>query len=348
MGSFCANHYGTLVPQPSYSNQETFPMLKIAVSSKAVLDMSVPCEIYRSHEIKEQAQQAFDKEMVDRRFEALPEGPMLPLIKALQSTGLVEVSLVSKISPEAGARVNISLLQHGIHILKQTYANGPEAFRHIEPVHAYLSCDEADVKSALDQGIPAAFLLPKAPKHGKINEIRIAVDFDGFTASDESDKIAVEQGLETFFKHEIDNAQIPIAPGLFTPFVKALSDLRKELLKNPEGIQLKLALITARGPEAKPRAQHTLQNWGIEFDKEYFLEGGPKGPAADDFKAQLFFDDTRRHCEHVSEYAISGHAIHGVANKNHLTVKHPLRLSVPPSIPDLVITRVPSPPPSPN
>jgi 5'-nucleotidase len=322
-------------------------MLKIAISSKAVLDMSVPCEIYRSHENKDQGQQAFDNEMLAHRYEPLPEGPMIPLIKALQSTGLVEVSLFSKISPEAGVRVNISLLHHGIHIPHQTYANGPEAFRHIGPVHAYLSCDEADVKSALAQGIPAAFLLPKAPKHGVINEIRIAVDFDGFTASDESDKITVEQDLETFFKHEIANAEIPLNPGPFTPFVKALSDLRKALLKNPENIQLKLALITARGPEAKPRAQNTLKSWGIEVDEEFFLSGAPKGPAAEKFKAQLFFDDSRKHCEHVSEYAISGHAIHGIANKHHVAVKHPLRLSVQPVAPTLVSTKTPSPPPSP-
>jgi 5'-nucleotidase len=300
-------------------------MLNIAISSKLILDMTVPCQIFDNL-----GKQAFEQHMAENINKPLPEGPMVPLIRALQETGLVNFFVVSKIGPESGKRITQSLQFHGINIPADNliYLDKYEAYTHAKTlnVHAYLSCNAEDVTNALKDGIPAAYLMPISYSRKPIpNEIKIALDFDGIIAADDSDVFAYAAfaantasiALDLIRAHEFANQNNILKPGPFAPFAKALSDVRK-ILSERDGRKLRLEVVTARcEAQCGPRAKNTLKALGIEVDNIEFRDGKSKGEYIATVGAHLFFDDTVKHIHSVSsEGILSAHAPHGVANTN--------------------------------
>lgn len=302
-------------------------MLRIALSVKALLNVEDECQIFR-----QQGKLAFDQHMTQHVDKPLELGPMAPLVRALSATGLVEFSLFSKFSSASGERVRRSLKHHGLNVPRQHYADGPDAYLQIfnKQFHAYFSCDDQDVQNAMNMGIPAACLLPESTKMVEpIIDIRIALDWDGFFASDDSEKITVRQGLQAFIEHERINKDVPMMPGPFTAFCIALCGLRKELLMKNSDIKLTLAIVTARGDEQSLRVQTTLKHWNVEVDQIYSLEGKPKAEAVKQFGAHFFCDDSRKHCDAVSKVALSAHAIGGISNVTYVPVRKTLLNAAP-------------------
>lgn len=305
-------------------------MLRIAVSAKAIFDMTEACNVYRAS-----GAAAFENFMTSKIDEPLKPGPFFPHIKALQATGLVEISLISKIGPIPGERIRRSLERYGINIPNQYYADGHGAYQKAKDLHAYFNCDDVDAKDALSQNnpldkIPIISLSPNATfSQESLSEIKIGLDFDGVIASD-VDEIVFRTDCNKDVKKYNDyqqhpnNINAPLTRGPYTPLVVALSELRQTLKQYPNRPQLILAMFTARGEEAKPRALATLKHFNIELDEYHFLDGKPKGEAVKAFGSHLFIDDNRGHCDNVAKAGVlAGHAPDGIANKDFAPTRAP-------------------------
>ena len=101
-------------------------------------------------------------------------------------------------------------------------------------------------------------------------------------------------------------------PGPFHPFLKALHDLRKRLPETSP-VQIRIALVTARGAPAHERPIRTLMQWGVEVDEMFFLSGAKKGEFLNAFQPDFFFDDQIGHIRDAESVA-SGHVPYGVRN----------------------------------
>ena len=104
----------------------------------------------------------------------------------------------------------------------------------------------------------------------------------------------------------------PLEPGPFHPFLKALHDLRKRLPETSP-VQIRIALVTARGAPAHERPIRTMMQWGVEVDETFFLSGAKKGEFLSAFQPDFFFDDQIGHIRDAESVA-SGHVPYGVRN----------------------------------
>lgn len=291
-------------------------MLQLAISANTLFALDDAHRIYHA-----QGKNAFDTHMTDRIDDILPLGPLGPFIQALGKTGLVRIHLYSRISPAAGERINRSLKAHGIPVVSQTYTDSTPVYifaKTIRP-HLYLSSDDNHARDAIEMGVPAVYLLPTSGNNQAIDTLRIAMDFDGFIATHEADIRTHHHGLDFARNHDLEHQDTPMQPGTFMPLMVALSGLRQELKRDPSNIQLELAIITARGERESPRMLKTLKFWHVEVDKILLMDGKPKGPAAQEFGAHMFFDDNPKNCHNVAQHNIpTFHAIHGITNTNYV------------------------------
>jgi 5'-nucleotidase len=179
--------------------------------------------------------------------------------------------------------------------------------------HLFLSANEADVRSALDAGVPAARVVPHSARasDGHPSEVRIAFDGDAVLFSDEAERVYQRDGLVAFQDHERLHSSTPLAPGPFKPLLEALHRLQQE---PAHGMRIRTALVTARSAPAHERAIRTLMDWHIEVDEAMFLGGLSKGEFLREFEPDFFFDDQTRHVESASAHVPAGHVAAGVIN----------------------------------
>jgi 5'-nucleotidase len=179
--------------------------------------------------------------------------------------------------------------------------------------HLFLSTNEADVRSALNAGVPAARVYPHSARASSEhpNEVRIAFDGDAVLFSDEAERVFQHDGLDAFQAHERDHSSTPLAAGPFKPLLLALQRLQHE---PSDVMRIRTALVTARSAPAHERAIRTLMEWNIEVDQAMFLGGLPKGEFLREFEPDFFFDDQTGHVDSASAHVPSGHVASGVSN----------------------------------
>ncbi len=195
------------------------------------------------------------------------------------------------------------------------FTRGQPPWRYLRPLAAnlFLSTNEADVRSALAEGVPAARVYP-ASAHASAahpDEVRIAFDGDAVLFSDEAERVYQAQGLDAFQSHERERAATPLAPGPFKPLLEALHRLQREPGRR---MRIRTALVTARSAPAHERAIRTLMDWQIEVDEAMFLGGLPKGAFLREFEPDFFFDDQTGHIENAAAHVPAGHVAAGVSN----------------------------------
>ena len=212
-------------------------------------------------------------------------------------------------------RVFRSAQHYGLPIERGVFTRGQPPWRYLKPLAAnlFLSTNEADVRSALDAGVPAARVYPHSMRASDAhpNEVRIAFDGDAVLFSDEAERVFQAQGLDAFQNHERDRSAQPLAPGPFKPLLEALHRLQR---MPAAGMRLRTALVTARSAPAHERAIRTLMAWNIEVDEAMFLGGLGKGEFLREFEPDFFFDDQTRHVESAAGHVPAGHVAAGVAN----------------------------------
>ena len=229
----------------------------------------------------------------------------------------VEVVILSRNDPVSGMRVFRSARHYGLDVQRGVFTRGQPPWRYLQPLaaHLFLSANEADVRSALAAGVPAARVFPESARASAAHphELRIAFDGDAVLFSDEAERVFQAQGLAAFQSHEHTHAGRPLAPGPFKPLLEALHRLQR----SPAGLmRVRTALVTARSAPAHERAIRTLMDWHIEVDEALFLGGLPKGAFLKEFEPDFFFDDQTGHVDNARTLVPAGHVAAGISNED--------------------------------
>jgi 5'-nucleotidase len=293
--------------------------LVVAISSRALFDFEEENEVFEASDDR-----AYMALQLDRLDAAAKPGVAFSLVnKLLAFNGgvppqqRVEVVILSRNDPVSGMRVFRSAQHYGLPIQRGVFTRGQPPWRYLRPLAAnlFLSTNEADVRSALGAGVPAARVYPQSARASTAHprEVRIAFDGDAVLFSDEAERVFQSDGLAAFQSHERDRAATPLAPGPFKPLLEALHRLQRE---PQHGMHIRTALVTARSAPAHERAVRTLMQWQIAVDEAMFLGGLPKGEFLREFEPDFFFDDQTGHIENAAPHVPAGHVAAGVVNSS--------------------------------
>jgi 5'-nucleotidase len=289
--------------------------LVVAISSRALFDFEEENRVFEAADDR-----AYMQLQLQRIDAPAHPGVAFSLVNKLlafnETTPRVEVVILSRNDPVSGMRVFRSAQHYGLPVQRGVFTRGEPPWRYLKPLAAnlFLSTNEADVRSALDAGVPAARVFPHSKRASAAhpNEVRIAFDGDAVLFSDEAERVFQRDGLDAFQNHERDHSATPLAPGPFKPLLEALHRLQRA---PAQGMRVRTALVTARSAPAHERAIRTLMDWRIEVDEAMFLGGLAKGEFLREFEPDFFFDDQTRHVESAAGHVPSGHVAAGVSNE---------------------------------
>jgi len=288
--------------------------LVVAISSRALFDFEQENRIF-----EEGDDRAYMQLQLERLHLPARPGVAFSLVNKLlafnEGAPRVEVVILSRNDPVSGMRVFRSAQHYGLPVQRGVFTRGQPPWRYLRPLAAnlFLSTNEADVRSALVEGVPAARVYPDSARASAAHadEVRIAFDGDAVLFSDEAERIFQAQGLDAFQSHERERAGTPLAPGPFKPLLEALHRMQQEPAR---GMRIRTALVTARSAPAHERAIRTLMDWRIEVDEAMFLGGLAKGAFLREFEPDFFFDDQTGHIENAAAHVPAGHVAAGVSN----------------------------------
>jgi 5'-nucleotidase len=289
--------------------------LVVAISSRALFDFEDENRVFEASD-----DHAYMQLQLERLEQPARPGVAFSLVRKLLAFNAgdearVEVVILSRNDPVSGMRVFRSCQHYGLPVERGVFTRGQSPWRYLKPLAAnlFLSTNEADVRSALAAGVPAARVYPHSARASDAHpgEVRIAFDGDAVLFSDEAERVFQRDGLSAFQSHERDRCAQPLAAGPFKPLLEALHKLQR----TPRGaMRVRTALVTARSAPAHERAIRTLMDWRIEVDEAMFLGGLPKGEFLREFEPDFFFDDQTGHVEHAAGHVPAGHVAAGVRN----------------------------------
>ena len=303
--------------------------LVIAVSSSALFDLSESHSVYVN-----KGRSAYKQFQEDNLNKVLGKGVAFPFIKRFLSLNNrfsqeqpVEVILLSRNSAASGKRVFRSISHYGLDISRAAFMEGRSPYEYIPAFNAslFLTANQEDVKQAIDAGFPAGLVLPsKIVNDDACDELRIAFDFDGVIADDESETVYKKGDLPEFYQHETAKSHIPHKPGPLADLFKKLSTLQRleeqEKQNNPDYQPvIRTAIVTARSAPAHERVITTLESWGVSANQTFFLGGMAKDRILSKLKPHIFFDDQRTHLKSEAGDIPMVHIPFGIAN--HKKVK---------------------------
>ena len=288
--------------------------LVVAISSRALFDFEEENQHFEATNDR-----AYMRLQLDRLDTAAKPGVAFSHVNKLlaytAATPRVEVVILSRNDPVSGMRVFRSAQHYGLPIQRGVFTRGESPWRYLRPLnaHLFLSTNEADVRSALGAGVPAARVYPNSARASSAHpgEVRIAFDGDAVLFSDEAERVFQQRGLDAFQSHERDQADTPLAAGPFKPLLLALQRLQHEPARD---MRIRTALVTARSAPAHERAIRTLMDWNIEVDEAMFLGGLPKGEFLREFEPDFFFDDQTGHVDSAAAHVPAGHVASGISN----------------------------------
>ncbi len=288
--------------------------LVVAISSRALFDFEEENRVFEAGDDR-----AYMQLQLQRVEEPARPGVAFSLVNKLLAFNAdaprVEVVILSRNDPVSGMRVFRSAQHYGLTVQRGVFTRGQSPWRYLRPLAAnlFLSTNEADVRSALGAGVPAARVYPHSARASAAHphEVRIAFDGDAVLFSDEAEVVYQRDGLAAFQDHERERADTPLAAGPFKPLLQALQRLQSAPVA---GMRLRTALVTARSAPAHERAVRTLMDWRIEVDEAMFLGGLAKGEFLREFEPDFFFDDQTGHIESAAMHVPAGHVAHGVSN----------------------------------
>lgn len=297
--------------------------LIVAISSRALFDLSESHAIYEAEGVE-----AYQQHQIERENELLRPGVAFDLTRKLLRLNQgeqqhVEVVLLSRNSADTGLRVFNAITHYQLGITRAVFTGGTDTSRYVPALgsHLFLSADPDDVRHALESGHAAATIVPHVgsasggePDSFEHDELRIAFDGDAVLFSDEAERIYQSGGLDAFSRSEQQAAGTPLGGGPFKNFLSALHRIQTGFPRNRQPIRT--ALVTARSAPAHERVIRTLRTWGIRIDEALFLGGLDKAEFLRAFGADIFFDDQRRHVESASRVVTAGHVPHGITNTN--------------------------------
>ncbi|KAL6095784.1 nt5c1b [Pungitius sinensis] len=311
-------------PKPQYA-------VTVAVSSRTLFDMVAERKIYEDQGLEKYV--AYQR---DHEDEPLKPGPAFPFVKALMTVNnrlrqlypdseeLFDIVLMTNNHAQVGVRLINSINHYDLTIERfcMTGGESPTGYLKAYMTNLYLSKDSEKVSEAIEEGIAAATMFMAVQKNElSDSQLRVAFDGDAVLFSDESEIIVKEHGLDTFFEHEKEFENKPLAQGPLKCFLEALGKLQRKFYAKNERMNcpIRTFLVTARSAASSgARVLKTLRSWGLEIDEALFLAGAPKGPLLQKIKPHIFFDDQMFHIEGAQELGtISAHVPYGIGQKYH-------------------------------
>jgi 5'-nucleotidase len=302
--------------------------LVIGVASSAVFDLTESDSVFRSK--GEEEYRKFQENNLDS---PLPKGIAFPFIKRLLSLNdlnpdstdpLVEVVLLSRNDPDTGLRVMKTIQHYGLGMTRAIFMQGRSPYEYIPALNIalFLSGNKSDVDAAIKSGFPAGQVLDSKFNDDEDDKtLRIAFDFDGVLAGDESESVMQASGLSEFHAHEVKNVMQPHNPGPLKEFlvrmarIQSIEESHKK--NNPEyKNRIRVSIVTARNAPSHERALNTLKSWGVMANDAFFLGGIEKGKVLAVLKPHIFFDDQSGHLKSASAVAPSVHIPFGVTNQS--------------------------------
>ena len=291
--------------------------LVVAISSRALFDFEEENRVFEASDDR-----AYMQLQLQRVDQPARPGVAFSLVNKLLAFNAgvppvqrVEVVILSRNDPVSGMRVFRSAQHFGLPVQRGVFTRGQPPWRYLRPLKAnlFLSTNEADVRSALVEGVPAARVYPDSARASAAHpdEVRIAFDGDAVLFSDEAEQVFQAQGLAAFQDHEKSRAATPLAAGPFKPLLQALHRLQAAPVEGLTGMKIRTALVTARSAPAHERAIRTLMEWDIQVDEAMFLGGLPKGSFLREFEPDFFFDDQTGHVENAMAHVPAGHVLPG-------------------------------------
>jgi 5'-nucleotidase len=300
--------------------------LVIGVASSALFDLSGSHQVYLESGPDEYRR--YQEEHLD---EVLPRGVAFPFIrrflninKCFPRQAPVEVVLFSRNSPETGLRVMRSIQAYGLDISRAAFTTGKSPYSYLPAFNAslFLSANEEDVKNAIAVNYPAGLVLPSQIADDEADaELRVAFDFDGVIADDESETVFKRDGLDEFHAHETLHVARPHQPGPLADMFQKLAMMQRmeeRAQRRDPGYRkiVRIAIITARSAPSHERVVTTLKSWGVSPDETFFLGGMEKARVLSVFKPHIFFDDQLTHLQAAPGGTIPMvHVPFGIANR---------------------------------
>ncbi|BFT30209.1 5'-nucleotidase [Alteromonas sp. D210916BOD_24] len=300
--------------------------LVVGVASSAMFDLTESDKVFRTK--GEEEYRKYQSENIDL---PLDKGVAFSFIKRLLSLNdlskdpetdpLVEVVLLSRNDPDTGLRVMKSIKHHSLPISRAIFMQGKSPYEYIEAlsISLFLSANSPDVKEAIQLGYPAGHVMKSTMIDEDDDDLRIAFDFDGVLADDESESVMHNNDLTHFHDHETKNVLQPHNPGPLKEFLVKVSAIQKieESKKKSQPDyrnRLRVSIVTARNAPSHERALNTLKEWGVMTNDAFFLGGVDKSLVLGVLKPHIFFDDQTGHLTSTSTVAPSVHIPFGVKN----------------------------------
>lgn len=300
--------------------------LVIGVASSALFDLTDSDKYFRDN--NEDLYRAYQDERIDQ---TLKPGDAFPFVKQLLSLNdlrsaedpLVEVIVLSRNDPSTGLRVMRSIADHGLQISRAVFTQGRAPYEYIGALKMslFLSGNRTDVDAAIKLGFPAGHVLPSSAQYvDGDEELRIAFDFDGVLANDESERYFKKANLDDYKKHEDELSDSPLEPGPLKELLRDLNliqDIEREhgSTNGSYKPRLRIAIVTARNAPAHERAIRSLKDWGVTVNDAFFLGGIEKSLVLEVMRPHIFFDDQTTHLTPAAEHATGVHIPYGVANE---------------------------------
>jgi len=300
--------------------------LVIGIASSALFDLTESHRIYADSGAEEYRK--YQEQHIDV---VLGRGVAFPFIRRFLDINKhfarqmpVEVVLFSRNSPETGLRVMNSIAHYGLDISRACFVTGKSAHAYLPAFNTslFLSANEEDVRSALAAGYPAGLVLPSRTEDDQQDaELRVAFDFDGVIADDESETVFKRNNdVDEFHAHERERVAIPHQPGPLADLFQRLAMMQrmeeKAQRRDPAYQKiLRIAIITARSAPSHERVVTTLKSWGVSANETFFLGGMEKARVLGVFKPHIFFDDQLSHLKSAGGTIPMVHVPFGVANR---------------------------------
>lgn len=314
--------------------------LVIGVASSALFDLSESHQVYLERGAEEYRD--YQEQHLDT---ILGKGVAFPFIrrflninKCFPRQSPVGVVLFSRNSPETGLRVMRSIAHYGLDISRAAFMNGKSPYPYLPAFNAslFLSANEEDVKSAIAVDYPAGLVLPsKIADEDDDLELRVAFDFDGVLADDESETVFKRNNdLDEFHAHETLHMARPHSPGPLAGMFRQLAILQRleeRAQRRDPGYRriVRIAIITARNAPSHERVVTTLKSWGVSADETFFLGGMEKSRVLAVFKPHIFFDDQMAHLRASPGGTIPMvHVPFGIANRRPAGAPEPAAATV--------------------
>ncbi|XP_023649463.1 5'-nucleotidase, cytosolic IB a isoform X3 [Paramormyrops kingsleyae] len=300
----------------------------IAVSSRTLFNMAQENRIYEQEGLEK-----YVSYQQEHEEEPLTPGAAFPFVKALmtvnarlrdlypESDEMFDIVLVTNNHAQVGVRLINSINYYDLTIERfcMTGGKSPIGYLTAYMTDLYLSKDSKKVQEAIEAA--ATMFTLERENDLSDSQLRVAFDGDAVLFSDESEIIMKTQGLDSFFEHEKQFANKPLAQGPLKCFLEALGKLQRKFYSKDERMDcpIRTYLVTARSAaSAGARVLKTMRSWGLEVDEALFLAGAPKGPLLQKIRPHIFFDDQMFHIEGAQKLGtIAAHVPYGIGQKYH-------------------------------